>query len=94
VAEVLADRASHAMAMMRQRAPEARVLVVAGGVAANDAIRTALAEVAAGQDFQLVAPPVRLCTDNAVMVAWTGIERLRLGLADGLDFAPRPRWPL
>ena len=43
--------------------------------------------------FVLVAPPVRLCTDNAVMVAWTGIERLRLGLADGLDFAPRPRWP-
>jgi N6-L-threonylcarbamoyladenine synthase len=94
VAEVLADRASHAMAMMRQRAPEARVLVVAGGVAANGAIRTALAEVAAAQDFQLVAPPVRLCTDNAVMVAWTGIERLRLGLADSLDFAPRPRWPL
>jgi N6-L-threonylcarbamoyladenine synthase len=43
--------------------------------------------------FVLVAPPVRLCTDNAVMVAWTGIERLRLGLADDLDFAPRPRWP-
>ena len=94
VAEVLADRASHAMAMMRQRAPDARVLVVAGGVAANGAIRTALAEVAATQDFQLVAPPVRLCTDNAVMVAWTGIERLRLGLADSLDFTPRPRWPL
>ena len=44
--------------------------------------------------FALVAPPVRLCTDNAVMVAWAGIERLRLGLVDGLDFAPRPRWPL
>jgi N6-L-threonylcarbamoyladenine synthase len=37
---------------------------------------------------------VRLCTDNAVMVAWTGIERLRLGMSDGLEFAPRPRWPL
>jgi N6-L-threonylcarbamoyladenine synthase len=42
----------------------------------------------------LVAPPLRLCTDNAVMVAWAGIERLRLGLRDGMDFAPRPRWPL
>jgi N6-L-threonylcarbamoyladenine synthase len=94
VAEVLADRAKHAMAMMRERAPDARVLIVAGGVAANGAIRAALAEVAESQGFVLLAPPVRLCTDNAVMVAWTGIERLRLGLVDGLDFAPRPRWPL
>ena len=94
VAEVLADRASHAMAMMRERSPEASVLVVAGGVAANGAIRAELAKSAEAQGFALVAPPVRLCTDNAVMVAWTGIERLRLGLTDALDFAPRPRWPL
>ena len=80
VAEVLADRASHAMAMMRERAPGARLLVVAGGVAANAAVRAALAEAAEAQGFALVAPPVRLCTDNAVMVAWTGVERLRLGL--------------
>jgi tRNA N6-adenosine threonylcarbamoyltransferase len=90
VTEVLADRAAHAMAM----APEAKLLVVAGGVAANSAIRTALATAAEARGVRLVAPPVRLCTDNAVMVAWAGIERLRLGLADGLDFAPRPRWPL
>jgi N6-L-threonylcarbamoyladenine synthase len=94
VAEVLADRARHAMTIMRERAPDARVLIVAGGVAANGAIRAALAEVAAAHGFVLVAPPVRLCTDNAVMIAWTGVERLRLGLADELDFAPRPRWPL
>ena len=90
VVEVMADRAAHAMAM----APGARMLVVAGGVAANGALRAALAEVAAARGARLVAPPVRLCTDNAVMVAWAGIERLRLGLTDGLDFAPRPRWPL
>ena len=94
VADVLADRAAHAMAMMRARAPAARLLVVAGGVAANGAVRAALAEAAEAAGLRLVAPPVRLCTDNAVMVAWTGIERLRLGLADRLDFAPRPRWPL
>jgi N6-L-threonylcarbamoyladenine synthase len=92
VADVLADRARHAMAMMHERAAAARVLVVAGGVAANAAVRAALGEVASAQGFALVAPPVRLCTDNAVMVAWTGIERLRLGLVDALDFAPRPRW--
>ena len=74
--------------------PDAHLLIVAGGVAANGAIRAALAEVAEAQGFVLLAPPVRLCTDNAVMVAWTGIERLRLGLVDELDFAPRPRWPL
>jgi len=94
VAEVLADRAQHAMAMIRARATAARLLVVAGGVAANGAVRAALALAAEAAGFALVAPPVRLCTDNAVMVAWAGIERLRLGLADGLDFAPRPRWPL
>jgi N6-L-threonylcarbamoyladenine synthase len=91
VAEVLADRASHAMAMLRG---QASLLVVAGGVAANQAIRIALQQAAAAQGFRMVAPPIRLCTDNAVMVAWCGLERLRLGLADGIDFAPRPRWPL
>jgi N6-L-threonylcarbamoyladenine synthase len=94
VAEVLADRAAHAMVMMRARAPAARLLVVAGGVAANGTVRTALAAAADGAGFVLVAPPVRLCTDNAVMVAWAAVERLRLGLVDALDFAPRPRWGL
>jgi N6-L-threonylcarbamoyladenine synthase len=94
VADVLADRAAHAMTMMRQRSADARTIVVAGGVAANGAIRAALAATAATHGFELVAPPVRLCTDNAVMVAWAGIERLRLGMVDGMDFAPRPRWPL
>jgi N6-L-threonylcarbamoyladenine synthase len=94
VAEVLADRAAHAMAMMRKRAPGAHVLVVGGGVAANGVIRASLSDVAEAHGFALVAPPVRLCTDNAVMVAWAGVERLRLGLVDELDFAPRPRWPL
>jgi N6-L-threonylcarbamoyladenine synthase len=90
VAAVLADRAANAMALM----PQARLMVVAGGVAANAAIRAALAEAAARHGVALVAPPIRLCTDNAVMVAWAGLERLRLGLVDPLDTRPRPRWPL
>ncbi len=90
VADVLADRAAHALAMM----PEAKLLVVAGGVAANAAVRIALARAAVAAAVPMVAPPVRLCTDNAVMVAWTALERLRLGLTDRLDTAPRPRWPL
>lgn len=94
VAEVLADRAGNAMDRFRAEHTEGRLLVVAGGVAANVAVRAALAACAAERGFALVAPPVRLCTDNAVMVAWAGHERLRLGLTDRLDFAPRPRWPL
>ena len=90
VAETLADRARNALGMM----PHATALVVAGGVAANQAIRAALATVADAHGLPLVAPPIRLCTDNAVMVAWAGIERLRLGLTSPLDIAPRPRWPL
>ncbi len=90
VAAVLGDRAAHALALL----PGATAIVVAGGVAANGAVRAALARVAAGAGLPLVAPPIRLCTDNAVMVAWAGIERLRAGLTDPVGHAPRPRWPL
>ncbi len=90
VAAVLADRAGNALKMM----PEARLLVVAGGVAANRAVRAALTATAERAGVMMVAPPVRLCTDNAVMVAWAGLERLRLGWTDDLGIRPRPRWPL
>ncbi len=89
VGDVLADRCANALAM----APSP-TLVVAGGVAANLYLRGRLEEVAARHGARLVAPPVKLCTDNGAMIAWAGIERLRLGLTDTLDFKPRPRWPL
>ncbi|MDE2007294.1 MAG: tRNA (adenosine(37)-N6)-threonylcarbamoyltransferase complex transferase subunit TsaD [Rhodospirillales bacterium] len=95
VAAVLADRAAHAMAAFAGAHPAAPgLLVVAGGVASNAAIRAALGAACARAGFRLAVPPPSLCTDNAVMVAWAGIERLRLGLADAMDTAPRPRWPL
>ncbi|HEX5325728.1 MAG TPA: tRNA (adenosine(37)-N6)-threonylcarbamoyltransferase complex transferase subunit TsaD [Acetobacteraceae bacterium] len=94
VADVMADRASHAMALFMERHAAAGLLVVSGGVAANGTIQAAVRQAAAARGFRFAAPPLRLCTDNAVMVAWTGIERLRAGLADGLDAAPRPRWGL
>ncbi|HKM62316.1 MAG TPA: tRNA (adenosine(37)-N6)-threonylcarbamoyltransferase complex transferase subunit TsaD [Acidisphaera sp.] len=94
VAEVIADRAAHALHMARATHPRLDLLVVAGGVAANGAIRAALAGMAARDSARLLAPPLRLCGDNAVMVAWCAIERLRAGLPDRLDAAPRPRWPL
>ncbi|MEX2009842.1 MAG: tRNA (adenosine(37)-N6)-threonylcarbamoyltransferase complex transferase subunit TsaD, partial [Dongiaceae bacterium] len=94
VADVLADRTQNALRIVRAERPEVGVLVLAGGVAANRFLRARLETVAAAAGLRLVAPPPRLCTDNAAMIAWAGLERLRLGLRDGLDFAPRPRWPL
>ena len=70
-------------------------LVVAGGVAANAYLRERIAGVAAAAGVEAVYPPVRYCTDNAVMVAWAGAERLRCGLVDDVEEADfRPRWPL
>jgi N6-L-threonylcarbamoyladenine synthase len=89
VGDVFADRCANALAIEPMD-----TLVVAGGVAANLYLRGRLEEVAARHGARLVAPPVKLCTDNGAMIAWAGIERLRLGRTDALDFAPRPRWPL
>ncbi|MFQ5765452.1 MAG: tRNA (adenosine(37)-N6)-threonylcarbamoyltransferase complex transferase subunit TsaD, partial [Rhodospirillales bacterium] len=79
VEDVLVDRTANAIRAFAARHPAPSALVVAGGVAANDAIRRRLAAQAAERGFQFVAPPPKLCTDNAAMVAWAGIERLRLG---------------
>jgi N6-L-threonylcarbamoyladenine synthase len=94
IADCLADRTTHAIALFRARWPQGTSLVVAGGVAANEALRARLAALAADRGLAFVAPPPALCTDNGAMIAWAGLERLKLGLVDGLEFAPRPRWPL
>jgi N6-L-threonylcarbamoyladenine synthase len=94
IADILCDRTAHALAMVQEEPLPPRALVIAGGVAANQTIRERLTQYAQTAGLPLLAPPVRLCTDNGVMIAWAGAERLRLGLTDGLDFAARPRWPL
>ncbi len=91
VAVVLEDRLRNAAARFRGSGD---TLVVAGGVAANRYLRTRLGEVAEAFSLHLVAPPTALCTDNGAMVAWAGIERLRMGLADDLASPARARWPL
>ena len=93
VGRVVQDRMRHALTAFAARYTS-KTLVVAGGVAANQYLRARLAEVAEEFGFALVAPPMALCTDNAAMIAWTGVERLQLGLIDGLDAEPRARWPL
>jgi N6-L-threonylcarbamoyladenine synthase len=94
IGDSLVDRTAHAAAQFRRRWPEGKSLVLAGGVAANQALRARLADLAAQAGLAFVVPPAALCTDNAAMIAWAGLERLRLGLTDPLDFVPRPRWPL
>jgi N6-L-threonylcarbamoyladenine synthase len=89
IADALVDRTRNAI-----RQFTGRTLVVAGGVAANKLLRRQLAALAAAHDLGFAAPPPALCTDNGAMIAWAGLERLRLGMTDALDFAPRPRWPL
>ena len=89
VAEVLAEKTRRALAQA-----DVPVVAVAGGVAANRTIRAALERVAAEAGVRFLAPPLPLCTDNAAMIAWAGIERFRLGHRDGMDLAARPRWPL
>jgi N6-L-threonylcarbamoyladenine synthase len=92
--DALVDRTANAMGEFRDLHPGSDTLVAAGGVAANKYLRARLATLADAHGVRLIAPPQRLCTDNGAMIAWAGIERLRLGLVDALDFRPRPRWPL
>ena len=94
VAEVLVDRSRQAIRLLRAENGQIGPLVVAGGVAANQSLRAQLAALAAQEGTRLVAPPIELCTDNGAMIAWAGLERLRLGANDPLDFPARPRWPL
>jgi N6-L-threonylcarbamoyladenine synthase len=89
VVDCLVDRT--ALALGTSDAPS---LVVAGGVAANKAIREALADLATDEGRRFTVPPAWLCTDNAAMIAWAGAERFRLGLFDSLDAPARARWPL
>ncbi len=90
VVDCLIDRTRRALSA----AGSVSALVVAGGVAANGAVRAALGQLAASHGLPFVAPPLWLCTDNAAMIAWAGAERFAAGLTDPLDVAARPRWPL
>lgn len=97
--DCLVNRSRNAMELAREDEGFADLadrpaFVVAGGVAANKSVRGQLEALADEQGFRFVAPPQHLCTDNALMIAWAGLERLAVGLSDPLDVKPRARWPL
>jgi N6-L-threonylcarbamoyladenine synthase len=94
VANVLAEKARRALAIYLQSQPAQPVFAVAGGVAANTVLRVALEQVATDAGARFDAPPLALCTDNAAMIAWAGIEQIRSGAPLVQDFTARPRWPL
>lgn len=94
VAAVLAEKTRRALEEYLALTPARPALAVAGGVAANKALRAQLETVSARAGVAFTAPPLRLCTDNAAMIAWAGIERFRAGHRDGFDLTARPRWPL
>lgn len=91
----LEQRIRRAIKLCIARVPGVDTLVVSGGVAANMVVRSRLRGLCEDFSWNFVVPPVKLCTDNGVMVAWTGIERLRIGIADNTNHLDvRARWPL
>ena len=94
VLESTADRLSVGLRLFHEQFGPPRALVAAGGVAANQAIRGALQDVAAKAETTLMIPPPALCTDNGAMIAWAGAERLALNMIDNMEAPPRARWRL
>ncbi|QQA42741.1 tRNA (adenosine(37)-N6)-threonylcarbamoyltransferase complex transferase subunit TsaD [Pelagovum pacificum] len=94
VSDILAEKSRRALALYLDRSPAKPTLAVAGGVAANGAIRSALQAVCAELETEFVAPPLALCTDNAAMIAYAGGELFTLGRRSDMSLAARPRWPL
>lgn len=92
--ECLLYKLQKAIVTFKTKYPQGKDIVVSGGVAANTYLRDRLRLLAETEGLTFSAPPVRLCTDNGVMIAWAGVERALKGLYNNLDFKPRPRWPL
>jgi len=94
VVDCIINRLSNAVRDKRVVSAMPQTLVVAGGVAKNSAIRSAMEKLANEYGMQFAAPPLSLCTDNGAMIAWAGLENYKIGKIVKEPVAPRPRWPL
>ena len=94
VVDCITNRLKNALRDKRVKSADPKTLVVAGGVAKNSAIRTAVENLSSEFNMQFAAPPMNLCTDNGAMIAWAGIENYKIGKIVSEPIAPRPRWPL
>lgn len=94
IADVLTEKTRRAIELYLAYDPKVPAIAVAGGVAANLVLRERLQSVAKEHGVRYTAPPLALCTDNAAMVAWAGLERFRMGHRDDFSLSARPRWPL
>ena len=93
--EILYEKTKVAMKVfLKNKENKNKFFVIAGGVASNLSIRNNLTEVAKEKNFTPIFPPINLCSDNAAMIAWAGIERYKINLIDDLKFSSRARWPL
>ena len=92
--ECLVKKLEDAIYKFKKDFPDAKDLVVSGGVAANSFLRSSLENLAKKHSLVFSAPPIKLCTDNGVMVAWAGLEKFEKEQTSSLDFKPKPRWPL
>ncbi len=92
--EAVGDSLVHRVEYAMKNYPDVKTFVMAGGVACNAYLRNRLISLSHQYNIRCSIPPIELCTDNAIMVAWAGVERYKKGQVDRLDFAPRPRWPL
>ncbi len=94
IGEVLSKKCANAIELFKEKSPKGQSVVISGGVAANQYFREKLSTLCLSHGLDFVAPPMKLCTDNAAMIAWAGIEHYLAKDFSPLSFAPKPRWPL
>jgi len=95
IEDILSEKSKFAMNLFKKKYNnEKKIFVIAGGVASNNKIRKKLIDLSINNNFEPIFPPKNLCSDNAAMIAWAGIERFKLGLSNKLDFPAKARWPL
>ena len=94
VADIIKDRMRRAIGACNDHIGSVKHFVLAGGVAANQYLNATISQTCQEHGMELVAPPIKLCTDNGAMIAWAGIERFQANLIDPITLTPKARWPL